>query len=142
MRRLPQKPDHQGAEGDEPIPSPSPVRRIERDVLGDLALPAITVREQALLVVVELLACLGGEFEIWAFDDGIDRAGLLAKAAIDAFHHIDVVARGASRSVIAPWTRFNGDRLRGANRFAKLAGDAALFAVRIPAQGMLAAEAR
>src|SRR5262249_18372023 len=32
----------------------SPIRRIERDVVGDLALPAVAVREQALLVEVKL----------------------------------------------------------------------------------------
>jgi hypothetical protein len=57
-------------------------------------------------------------------------ASFLAKAAIDALHHVDIVTRGATGSVIAPWTRFNGDRLRGANA-AKLARDAALLTVRI-----------
>src|SRR5262249_54009497 len=46
------------------------------------------------------------------------------------------------RSVIAARTRFNGDRLCGADRFAKLAGNATLFTVRITAQGVLATEAR
>src|SRR4051794_11545454 len=78
------------------VSCPSPIRRIERDVLGDLALPAVAVRKQALLVEVELLARLGGELEVRAFDDGVHRAGLLAKAAVDAFDHIDVVARGAA----------------------------------------------
>src|SRR4029079_14473157 len=78
-----------------PQSSSSPVRRIERPGLRDLALPAVAVREQALLVVTELLARLGGEFEIRAFHDGVDRAGFLAQAAIDALHHVDVVARGA-----------------------------------------------
>jgi hypothetical protein len=39
-------------------------------------------------------------------------------------------------------TRFDGDRLRRADRLAELAGDATLLAVRIAAQGMLAAETR
>jgi hypothetical protein len=34
----------------------SPIGRVERDILGDLALPAVAVREQAFLVVVEFLA--------------------------------------------------------------------------------------
>src|SRR5262249_59066146 len=68
----------------------SPVRRIERDVVGDLALPAVAVREQALLVEVKLLARLGGELEVPPFDDGVDRAGFLAKPAVDAFDHTDV----------------------------------------------------
>src|SRR5688572_4831864 len=68
--------------------NPSAVRRVEREVLGDLALPAVAVREQPLLVVVKLLARLGGELEVGPLDNGIDRAGLLAEAAIDALHHV------------------------------------------------------
>src|ERR1044071_6073527 len=120
----------------------SPVRRVEFDVLGDLALPAVAVREQALLVVVELLARFGGKFEVGALHDGIDRAGLLAQPAVDAFHHVDVVARGAARAVVAARAGLDGDGLRRADRLAQLAGDAALLAVRIAAQRMLAAEAR
>src|SRR3954462_9333573 len=77
-----------------------PVRRVERDVLGDLAFPAVAVREQALLVVIELLARLGRELEVRPLDDGIHRARFLAQPAIDAFDHVDVVARGAARAVV------------------------------------------
>src|SRR5260370_42676854 len=78
-----------------------PIRRVEREVLRDLAFPAVAVREQALLVVVKLLARLGRELEVRPLDDGIDRTGLLAQAAIDALHHVAVVARGAARAVVA-----------------------------------------
>ena len=71
-----------------------------REVLGDLALPAVAVREQAFLVVVKLLARLRREFEIRPLDDGIDRAGFLAQPAIDAFDHVDIVARGAAGAVV------------------------------------------
>src|SRR3954471_15885060 len=120
----------------------SPVRGVELQVLCDLALPAIAVREQALLVVVKLLTCLGRELEIRALHDGIDRAGLLAQATIDAFDHVDVVAGGAARAVVAARARFDGDRLGRTDRLAQLAGDAALLAVGIAAQRMFAAEAR
>src|SRR5581483_657831 len=120
----------------------SPVRRVERHVLGDLALPAVAVGEQLFLVVVKLLARLGGEFEIRALDDGVDRAGLLAQPAIDAFDHVDVVARGAPRAVVAARAGLDGDGLRRADRLAQLAGDAALLAVGVAAQRVLAAEAR
>ena len=59
--------------------------RVERDVPRDRPLPAVTVREQAFLVVVELLGCLGRELDIWSQDDGVDGAGFLAEAAVDAF---------------------------------------------------------
>src|SRR5262245_29004824 len=120
----------------------SPVGCVERDVLGNLALPAVAVRKQALLVVVELLAGLGRELEVWPFDDGVNRAGLLAEAAVDALHHVDVVTRGAAGAVIPPRAGLDGNRLRRADRLAQLTGDAALLAVRIPAQRMFAAEAR
>src|SRR5206468_5373740 len=73
--------------------------------------------------------------------NSIDRAGLLAEAALDALHHIDIIAGCAPRTVVAPGSRFDGDRLRRANRLAQLAGDAALLTVGIAAQRMLATEA-
>src|SRR5680860_447331 len=68
----------------------SSIGRVERDTLCDFPFPAVAVREQAFLVVVELLRCLGRELEVRSQDDGVDRAGLLAKAAVDAFRHVDV----------------------------------------------------
>src|SRR4249920_3084374 len=107
------------------VSCPSPIRRIERDILGDLALPAVTVRKQPLLVEVKLLARLGGELEVRPFHDGVDRAGLLAKPAIDAFDHIDVIARGAARAVVSAWPGLDRNGLCRADRLAQLAGDAA-----------------
>src|ERR1051326_6123352 len=56
----------------------SSVGGLEGELLGNLGLPAVAIREQLFLVVKELLARLGGEFEIRTFDDRIDRAGFLA----------------------------------------------------------------
>src|ERR1700732_5281858 len=111
----------------------SSVGRVERDVLPDRPLPAVAVREQAFLVVVELLACLGRELEVRSQDDGVDRAGLLAEAAVDAFHHVDVVAGGPPRAVVAPRPSLDGDGLGRADRLAQLAGDAALLPIRMDA---------
>src|SRR6185436_1837514 len=140
----PPRPSPTREEGESPLrpASPSPIRSVELEVRGDLAFPAVAIREQALLVVVELLARLSGELEVRPLDDGIDRTRLLAQPAIDALHHVDVVARGAAGAVIAPRAGLDGDRLRRADRLAQLAGNAALLAVRITAQRMLAAEAR
>src|SRR6516165_10786811 len=99
----------------------SAVWRVVRDVLGDLALPPVAVREQAFLVVIELFARFGGEFEVRPLDDGIHRTGLLAQAAVDAFDHVDVVARGAAGAIVPPRSCFDGDRLRGTDRLAQLA---------------------
>src|SRR5258708_14238896 len=136
------EPGHDGDGKEKLFPSPSPVRRVERDIFRDLTFPAVTVRKQAFFVVVELLARLGGEFEIRPFDNGVDGTGFLAQSAINALHHIDVVTRCTPRTVIAPRTGLDGDGLCGTNRLAKLACDAALFAIRIAAQRVLTTEAR
>src|SRR5438105_15680170 len=87
----------------------SSVGRLEGELLGNLGLPAVAIREQLFLVVEELLARLGGEFEIRALDDRIDRAGLLAIAAIHPCRHIGVVAGRAATAILA-WFRLDRDR--------------------------------
>src|SRR5579872_5467992 len=119
----------------------SPIGRVGRKIGRDLNFPAIAVREQLFLVVEQLLPGLGGELEIGTLDDGVNRAGLLAKPAIDAFRHIDIVPGRAPAAVLAR-LRLDGDGLGRADRLAELAGNAALFAVGITAQRMLAAETR
>src|SRR5256714_4010293 len=119
----------------------SSVGRLEGELLGNLGLPAVAIREQLFLVVEELLARLGGEFEIRALDDRIDRACLLAIAAIDAFRHIDVVAGRAATAILA-WFRLDRDRERRADRLAQFAGDAPLLAIGVTAQHVLAAKPR
>src|ERR1700733_14954130 len=98
--------------------------------------------QKSLLVVVKLLARFGGVFEVRTLDDGVDRAGLLAQPAIDAFDHINVVAGGTAGAVVPARAGLDGDGLRRTDRLAELAGNAALLAVGIAAQYMLAAEAR
>src|SRR5215469_18937493 len=103
------------------IPSPlSSIGRIQLEVAGDLAFPAITVREQTVLVVVEFLARLGRELEIRPEHDRVDGTGFLAIAAIDALHHVDVVARGAAAAVLTG-LGFDRDTDRGADGLAELA---------------------
>src|SRR3546814_12522759 len=68
-------------------------------------------------------------------------AGFLAEPAEDALEQVDVVARGAAGAVGA-LLRIDGYRQRRADRFAQLAGDAALFAVGIATQRVQSAEAR
>src|SRR6476661_2261779 len=119
----------------------SSIVRIERDVPRDRALTAVAGREQAFLVVVELLGCLGRELDVWSQDDGVDRAGLLTEAAVDAFHHVDVEAGGPPGAVVAPRPRLYGDGLCRADRLAQLAGDAAFLPIRIAPQRKLTAKA-
>src|SRR5271165_3291753 len=121
---------------------PSPIWRVDRNVARQLPLPALAVPEEPILVVEQLLACLGRKFEVRPLDDGVYRACLLAHAAVDAFRHVDVVARRAARAVIAARAGLDRDRLRRADRLAELAGDAALFPVRVAAQSVFSPEAR
>src|SRR5215475_14775260 len=98
------EPGHDGDRKTQAFSSPSPVRRVEREVLRDRTLPTIAVRKQTLLVVIQLLARLGREFEIRAFDYGVDRTCLLAETAVNALHHVDVITRRPARAVIASGT--------------------------------------
>src|SRR6185503_6592178 len=93
------------------------------------------------LGVVEVAALLAVVLEDAGLDDRVHRAGFLAEAAENAFRQVDVVARGAARAVGARFG-LDVDRERRAHRLAQLAGDAALFAVRIAAQRVQPAEAR
>src|SRR5215210_5603595 len=120
----------------------SAVRCINRDVAREFALPACAVIEELLLVVEKLLARLDRKLIVRALDDGIDRARFLAKAAIDALHHIDIVTRRAPRAVVAAGARLDGDGLRRADRLAQLAGDAPLLPIGVAAQRVFAAQAR
>jgi hypothetical protein len=104
----------------------SSIGRVERDILCDSPLPAVAVREQAFFVVIKLLRCLSRKLEIRSEYDGVHRAGFLAEAAVDAFHHIDVEAGRPPCAVVAPGPSLDGDRLRRADRLAQLAGYAAL----------------
>src|SRR6185312_366096 len=90
------------------------IRRVQLQVAGDLPLPAVAVRQKPFLAVVKFFARLGREFEIRTFDDGVHRAGFLAQPAINALHHVDVVAGGAARAIFAR-LRLDGDSLGGAD---------------------------
>lgn len=96
---------------------------------------------QLTLVIQQLLTRLSRVLGIRALDNSIDRARLLAEAAVDALGHVDVVARGAAGPVGA-LLGLNSDGLRGADGLTQLAGDAALLARGVPPQGVLAPEPR
>src|SRR5512147_33024 len=121
-------------------PPQSTVWRVGGEIGGEFRLPTVAVGEQLFLIVEQFLARLGGELEVRPLDDRIDRAGLLAIAAVDALHHVDVVA-GRPPAAIFARLRLDGDRQRRTDRLAQLTGDAALLAVRITPERMLAAEA-
>src|SRR6516165_178673 len=114
--------------------------RVERDIFRDGPLPAVAVREKQLLVVVKLLGRLSRELEIRSQHDGVNRAGFLAEAAVDAFHHVDVESGGPASAVVAPRPRLDGDSLRRADCLTQLAGDASFLSARITTQRKLTAK--
>src|ERR1700716_4361308 len=99
----------------------SAIRRVGLQVGRDHRLPLVAVGEQLVLVVHQLLAGLGREFEVRSLDDDVNRTALLAEAAIDAFRLVDVVTRRAPAAVVAR-LGLDGDGLRRADRLAELAG--------------------
>ena len=79
-----------------------------------LGLPFISIRQQLLLVVQQLLPRLGGVLGVRRLDNGVDGARLLAEAAVDALRHVDVVA-GRAAGTILTLLGFDGDGLGGAD---------------------------
>src|SRR5206468_4600196 len=88
-----------------------------------------------------LLTRFGRELKVRPFDDRVHRARLGTEPAIDALHHVDVVARRPAAPVLAR-LGLDGDRQCRTHRLAQLARYAALLAIGIAAQRMLATEAR
>ena len=68
-------------------------------VLRDGDLPLVTIGEKLLLVVQELLVRLSGKLKIGALDNSIDGAGLLAKPAVNALGHVDIISGGSTTSI-------------------------------------------
>lgn len=66
------------------------------NVSSQLRLPSVSVIQKLLLVIMQLLVIDCCIFVVRAFDDGIDRTGLLTVSTVYALCHIDVVACGPS----------------------------------------------
>src|SRR5215472_8782618 len=115
--------------------------RVRGAVGGDHRLVALAHRQELVLAHDVLAPLLHVVLEDAREHDGIYRTGLLAEAAVDALEQVDVVARGAPRAIRGD-VRVDGDAHGRTHRLAQLAGDAALLAVRVPAQRVQAAKAR
>mmetsp|Transcript_13687 Transcript_13687/g.41384 ORF Transcript_13687/g.41384 Transcript_13687/m.41384 type:complete len:254 (+) Transcript_13687:800-1561(+) len=118
-----------------------PVVVFDGEVFGDDDFPLVAVGQQLFLVVEQLLVGLRRVLVVRALHDRVHRTRLLAEAAEDALGHVDVVAGGLAGTVLAHFG-LNRNRLGGADGFAELASDTALFARRVAAQRVLAAEPR
>ena len=87
------------------------VQVVSFNVSSNLSLPLVSIIQQLLLVVEQLLVGLGGKLEVGTLHDGVNRAGLLAEAAVDALGHVDVVS-GGSPGTVAPLLCLNSDCLK------------------------------
>ena len=112
---------------------------LAQKVLGNLLLPLVTVGQQLLLIVQELLVRFGGELKVGSLHDGIDGTGLLAVSAVDALGHVDVVPGGPTGPILS-LLGIDGDGLGRAGGLAQLAGDAPLVSGGVPAKSVLATE--
>src|SRR6185295_10367000 len=119
----------------------SAVTRVRGPVGRDHGLELVPHGEQLVLGHDVLAAALHVIGVMARLDDSVDRTGFLAESTVDALEEVDVVARRASRAIVAA-IRLDRDRERRTHSLAQLAGDAALLAVRVAAQGVQAAEAR
>jgi len=72
-------------------------------------------------------------------NDRIHRTTLLTIPTINTLRHVNVISRRPPASILA-LLGFDRDCLCGTHGFAQLAGDAAFFAGRVAAEGMLASE--
>ena len=78
----------------------------------DFSLPLVTIVQQLLLVIQQLLVGLRGELKVGSLHDGVHGAGLLAEPAVDTLGHVDVVS-GGSPCAIAPLLGLNSNSLKG-----------------------------
>lgn len=101
-------------------------------IVGILASPA---DQKVFLLIDQVPACIFTLFKIWDKLDRIGRTGLLAHPTIDAAREIDPeefrIATILGRRVFSSLKR---DAIDRTSRRAEVAGDTALFSVRIPGQ--------
>ena len=79
------------------------------------------------------------KLKVGSFHDGIDRTGLLAETAVDAFRHVDVIP-GSPAGTVLSLLGVDGDGLRRAGSLTQLACDTTLISRGVPPQSMLATE--
>ena len=106
-----------------------------------LRLPLVTVLNQLLFVVKELLVQECGVLVVGAFDNSVDWAGFLAETAEDALGHVDVIL-GRTARAIGTRLGLNGDSESRAGGFAEFAGNAALLTCGVTTEGVLTTEHR
>jgi len=101
------------------------VEKVSLDVSSDLLLPPISIAQQFLFVIQQLLVGLCRELKVGSLNNGIHRTCLLTEATVDALGHVNIISCGSSASV-SPHLCFNCDSLLAAKescRMEEAAGD-------------------
>lgn len=83
------------------------------------------------VAVAAYLMCFRRVFKVRAFNNGVNRARLLAEATEDALGHVNVVA-GCAAGAIVTGLGLDCDGLGGADSLAQLARNTALLSARVP----------
>jgi len=112
---------------------------ISLEASSDFRLPLISIAQQFFLVVEQFFMCLCGEFKVGALNNCINRTGLLTEAAIDAFSHVNVVARRTPASIRSRLC-LDSNGLGWADGFTQFACNAALLAGWVPPKSMFPSE--
>jgi hypothetical protein len=106
-----------------------------------LRFPPLTIFQEFFFIVKEFFSGFRRKFKIGTLYDCVDWAGLLAKAAIDTFGHINVIS-GRSSTAIFPWLCIYRDGLCWTYCLAQFACYASFLTIWISAKGMLSPEPR
>ena len=117
------------------------VKVLAQQILGNLLLPLVTIREELLLVVQQLFMGFSSKLKIRTLHNGIDGTGLLAVAAVDALGHVNIVPGGPAGRILS-LLGVDGNGLGGTGGLAQLARDAPLVTGGITAEGMFTTKAR
>src|SRR5581483_4825312 len=112
-------------------------------IVGSHSAAGFGRHEQAIFRVDERSAAVVRHFEARRQDDRVGGTRLFAHTAENAAELVDLVARGVAFAGRTPiggrvFGAYDRDRVGGTDARAKLAADAALFAVAVPAQFMQA----
>lgn len=78
----------------------SPVEVVSLDAGGDFGLSLVSIVEQLLIVVQQLLRCLSRELKV-ARHDGIKKVGLLIETTADIFCHCHSMWSGGCHWLLA-----------------------------------------
>merc|ERR1711862_837696 len=115
------------------------VKIVGFNISCNLSLPFVSIVQQLLLVVKQLLVRLRAELKVRSLNNGINRAGLLTESTIDALGHVNIVSCCSSSSICSLLSLYR-DCLCWADCLAQLTGDTTLLSRGIPPQCMFPSE--